>query len=288
MLSSKKFNMNTKLISFFVGAFCVVSLYADNNPEGARQGAMGGTGVTTKDVWGIYHNQATLAFLKDPAMGFFYENRFLNSIGDEGFAFVMPTEKSGAFGLNVNYLGVQTYSDMKVGLAYALALSPKFSLGMQLDYFHSQYGDIYNRTNDFLPEVGFLAEPFDGFFVGAHIFNPWSIASNRDDMSELPTVFRIGMGYKIAKNVFTTLETEKDMDYKARYRFGLEYLYQEKVSFRFGVASNPGLLSFGIGYQFGKFRADIGFYSHPELGITPQVSLNYVFGSNVNIGAAEL
>ena len=154
MMNSKRFNMNIRLISFFVGILCAVSLFADNNPEGARQGAMGGTGVTTKDVWGIYHNQATLAYLKNPTMGFFYENRFLNAIGDEGFAFVIPTEKSGVFGLNVNYLGVQTYSDMKVGLAYALALSPKFSLGMQLDYFHSQYGHIYDRTNDFLPEVG--------------------------------------------------------------------------------------------------------------------------------------
>ncbi len=280
--------MNIKLISIIIYVLSCLSVNADNNPEGARQGAMGGTGLTTKDVWGVYHNQASLAFLKNPTMGFFYENRFSNAIGDEGFAFVVPTDKSGVFGFNINYLGVQTYSDMKVGLAYALALSPKFSLGMQLDYFHSQYGDIYDRTNDVLPEIGFLAEPFEEFFVGAHIFNPWSIASNRIDMSELPTVFRIGLGYNIAKNVFTTLETEKDMDYKARYRFGIEYLYHEKVSFRFGVASNPNLLSFGVGYSFGKFKADIGFYSHPELGITPQISLNYIFGGETDNNVRKL
>ena len=275
MMNLRKLIMNIKLISLFTAICLPLVLWADNNPEGARQGAMGGTGVTTKDVWGIYHNQATLAFLEKPTMAFFYENRFLNTISDEGFAFVLPTAKSGAFGINVNYLGVQTYSDMKLGLAYALALSPKLSLGMQLDYFHSQYGDIYNRTNDILPEIGFLAEPIDGFFIGAHIFNPWTIVSNRSDVSDLPTIFRIGIGYRVAENVYTALETEKDMDYKPRYRFGLEYLYQEKVFFRFGVASNPNLLSFGVGYLFGKFRADISFYTHPDLGITPQVALIY-------------
>lgn len=269
--------MNIKLISFFISLLITFNVLAYNDPQGARQGSLGGTGLTICDVWSIYHNQAGLAYLKEPSVGFFYENRFLNSIGEQAFAFVMPTGKSGVFGVNINYLSVQPYSNMKTGLAYALALSPKFSVGMQLDYFHSQYGDIYNKTNDFLPEIGMLAKPTEKLFIGAHIFNPWAIKSNRNDIADLPTIFRIGIGYKIAENVWTTIETEKDMDYKPRYRFGLEYFYSEKVFFRIGVASNPNNLTFGLGYQFGKFRADIGFYTHPELGITPQVSLNYVF-----------
>jgi hypothetical protein len=85
------------------------------------------------------------------------------------------------------------------------------------------------------------------------------------------------LGYHALQKIWISMETEKETNLPAIWKLGLEVETLEHLFLRAGLATNPFLSSFGIGYRLGGFQADIAFSFHPQLGFTPHVSLNYSF-----------
>ncbi len=110
--------------------------------------------------------------------------------------------------------------------------------------------------------------------MAAHLANPMSQEIVEDD--QLPTVFKIGASYRPSKNVLLSAEIEKDIDFEARIKFGIEYLLVEAFAIRAGFSSNPSSFSFGIGYNIKKtFKIDIGANYHQILGFSPGLGIIY-------------
>ena len=86
------------------------------------------------------------------------------------------------------------------------------------------------------------------------------------------------MGYNFRDKAFLAIETEKDIDYNPVFKAGLEFRLIEKLMLRAGISTNPVQNSFGITYSLGKFKVDIAFATHRELGMIPFVSVGYDFG----------
>jgi len=130
--------INVKILTFLlVFLFIYLISYSgnDNYPTGSRSASMGNSSVTLSDVWSTHHNQAGLAGLTKPTIGFHHENRFIvKEYGLQSLAFVLPTN-SGNFGISLSYFGYSKYNESKIGLGYAKKLSDKISFGVQLDYF---------------------------------------------------------------------------------------------------------------------------------------------------------
>ncbi len=286
----KSMTLNTKLISLLALVLFGFGKarsqgYMEYQPAGARQGAMGGSGVALVDVWSAEHNQAALAFVENPAVGFFYENRF-TTIGAQSFAGVLPMNNS-ALSFTTDFLGVKNYSSLTIGAAYSLKLQENISMSAKINYHHSQTSEVsYLRTNAITEELGFYAGLSDNFSLGAHIFNLVPIYISKAD-SGFGTVFSVGMLYKPAEKVSVLFDLDKDTRYPLIYRGGVEYLYKDKLMFRAGISSSKyaydsylqryNSYSFGIGYIFKSFRMDLSFYNHYLLGFTPQFSMNYYF-----------
>jgi hypothetical protein len=47
-----------------------------------------------------------------------------------------------------------------------------------------------------------------------------------------------------------------------------------------GMATDPSLLTFGVGYYLPKVHIDLAFSRHEMLGYTPHFSLSYTFGTS--------
>lgn len=259
------------LISFACSA-------GDNPPLGARSMGMAGCGTALHaDVWGVQNNQASLAELESMQFGIFYESRFLMSeLGMKAFAGGMPT-KFGSFGLNVNSFGYSLYGETKAGLAYARKLGERFSMGVQLDYFNTRLGENYGSTSAVGGEIGILAEPVKNLTVGLHLFNPTRARLSGSGDERIPTIMRFGMSYKFSEQVFIIAEAEKDIDYKATWRAGVEYRPLPAFYIRAGAASNPNLVSMGFGVIMKKFRLDVASSFHSVLGFSPSLGLQYGF-----------
>jgi hypothetical protein len=69
----------------------------DNYPFGGSAAGMANAAVTLYDFWSTSHNQAGLSRIENPAVGVYFENRFLvDELSLGAGAFVVPTS-SGVF-----------------------------------------------------------------------------------------------------------------------------------------------------------------------------------------------
>jgi hypothetical protein len=249
----------------------------ENYPIGGRQAGMGFTGVAFADAWSATHNQAGLALLDKPTLGIFYENRFvMKELGLKAGVFALPT-KSGTFAINLMQFGYSKYNESKIGIAYAKSLGKRFSLGIQIDYLNTFFSEEYGNKGTAIAELGFLAQPIDNLFIGAHIYNISRSKIAAYNNERVPTLLTVGMAYKFSEKVLCSVEAEKDFDYKAIFKVGMEYQFIENVFVRAGVTSNPNQMCIGIGYILKRFKADVSFSTHQVLGVSPHVGFTYTF-----------
>ncbi len=250
--------------------------------SGARQGGMSGSGVIISDIWSSTNNQAGLADLKGFSAGLFYSNIFnMPDLKDIAFALSAPTEKYGTVGLNYSYNGNEFSNFSKFGLAYAKRLGKRITAGIQLDYL--RFAQLtYGNSGVAIGEIGFIAEPIENLYIGAHVFNPWraKLSGTNDYVS---SVIRIGTGYYFSKKVLFTAETEKDIDKPIVFRAGTEYNPIAGLFVRAGVALNPVKYSFGLGYNYKGVTVDIAYINHNILGYYMQFGLGYTLKKHSEI-----
>ena len=248
----------------------------DNYAIGGRSAGLANASVTFSDLWALHHNQAGLASIKTPRGGFFYESRFtLADLSIRGAAIAIPTN-TGTFGISASAFGSELYGEGKYGVAYGRQLGPRINAGVQLNYHSFRIGEGYGNTNAFSVEIGIQSKLTDKLWLGAHVFNPnrAKVADFNDE--RIPSIFRFGLRYDFSEKVLAAVELEKDIDFDAVVKVGLEYHVVEYLYLRAGIATNPQLSTFGFGLQLQQFKLDVATSIHSTLGYSPQISLMYV------------
>jgi len=267
-----------KNVCSFIFCFLPILMLAQHSQTpttGARGAAMGGVGVTFSDINSVFGNQAGLAHLESAAAVVFAERRFIESpINSLSAAFAYPVG-FGTFGLSVNTFGVKNYQEQKIGLAYARRLFNNLSIGAQFDYLNTNI-PLYGTRGAISLEVGLQAQILKDLQFGFHLYNPLEIEIAED--SFLPTIYRAGLLYTPSEFVLLTAEVEKDIDYVARFRAGIEYRFSDLFFMRTGFATAPTLVSLGLGLSLqGGLAVDVAASYHQVLGISPSVGVTYDF-----------
>ncbi len=264
------------LLVFLCCSIFQLSGQKDNVCIGGRSAAIGNASVTLTDFWSVHNNQAGMAYYKKIAAGLYYENRFLlKETGLKCLSVVIPVKKAGVFGLNVSNFGFNLYNESKIGLAYAMAFSERISAGVQLDYIYSHMGDNYGNIGLLTFEVGLRAKIYKELVLAVHVFNPANLRLVKGNSEHIPLIYKIGLSYSFADKALIATEVEKDMNFKPVFKAGAEYKVARPVCLRIGIATNPMSYSFGVGFEFYKFKLDISASRHPQLGFSPQASLIY-------------
>jgi hypothetical protein len=261
------------LILIFYCSITKVFSIQDQKIEEGKAAAMGNTSVTLTDVWSIYHNQAGLGYLENMSIGAFHQSGFIKEQNIQGIAFALPT-KTGTIGASYSYYGFSQYNEMQVGLAFGRSFTKYFSIGLQLNYLHTQIAGNYGTENTVNFEVGILSQPIENLLIGAHVYNP---SHSKMGDEEIPTIFNIGISYLFSEKVLFAIGTEKDLNQDAIFKAGIDYNLIEFVSLQAGISTNPAKYSFGIGFHYDKINAHVGFMNHQTLGYTPSFTLSYGF-----------
>lgn len=265
------------LLLFFALLHFGVTAGNDNISLGARSAALAGASVTLSDLWSTQNNQAGLANRDTIEVGIYAERKFnLPQLGYNAFAGVLPI-KGGTFGLSYSRLGYSKYNENKVGLAFAKKLGEHISAAVQIDYLSKYIGDGYGKNGAFAAEFGIQAKLAKGLTIGAHVFNPTRAKSADYNKEKIPTIIKAGLQYAFSEKVFWAIESEKDIDYKANFKTGIEYRVIPQFYLRGGISTQPTLSSFGFGLVLKNFNLDVAANYHQELGFTPHVGLSYGF-----------
>lgn len=264
----------------YILLFTTVSLYAvnDNYPSGARASGLSNSGVVLKDLWSNYHNQAGLTGIDKFTLGFHYENKYIVSqYGLHSLAVAIPTQR-GTIGASVTFFGYSKYNESKISLAFGKPFGNKFSAGIQLDLLNIYQAEDYGNSTTLAVEAGILAEPIQGLFIGAHVYNPTMSYYQTFEPEKVPTIFQVGAGYYFTEKLFIIVEAEKDLEQKPVFQGGVEYHLIKSIYTRFGVSTfEMSSYSFGVGFVYKGINADIAFSQHQILGYTPHISFSYSF-----------
>jgi len=271
--------MLSQVAGFFLYIICCLPLQAGNENylAGARSSALSSASVTLCDAWSTFYNQAGLAFLEAPVAGFHFENKFLvKEYAMQAGTLAIPF-KPGAIGVSYRFFGYSKYYEAKFGLAYARKFANHFAVGVQVDYFQTHIAEGFGNYNAVTAEIAILAEPFENVKVGAHLFNPTKVKDNAPAEEKIPVIMRIGIGYSFEEKASLFFETEKNIIQEPVYKGGLEIKTIGDLYFRGGFSSGYEQYSFGLGYTYKKFFADLAFTKHFYLGFTPHVSVSFQF-----------
>ena len=251
---------------------------SNNYPAGARSMALSHASVSFSDTWAAFHNQAGLAGIKTISAGFYYESKFgIEELELAAGSVVLPLQ-SGVFGFSLYQFGTGTFRENKFGLAFSKRLSPKWSTGIQIDYY-SQLLPENNAASGFPTiEGGVLFKASEKFHLAAHAFNPVSGGFEYPSgKMELPFTIKAGGHYSFDETVLVAFGAEKDKLKPLVVKWGIEYLPAENLAIRIGASGKPFNYTAGFGYKTGKLSADIGFGYHGSLGITPSLSVQFIF-----------
>jgi hypothetical protein len=267
------------LLAIVLFNFTLIKSYAvgDNPPLGARYAGMGGISTVVPDVFSVWHNQAGLAEVKNVSAGVIYQNDFMvKELQLSAFSFAIPT-LTGTLAAGYSVFGYSKYNESRLGLAFGKPFGKKLSVGVQVNYHNIYIAEGYGNKGTVTVEGGILSKPIDNLTLGVSLFNPTRQKITDDGYERLPTLMKAGIGYQVSTNAFLCFETEKQLDYKAINRFGMEYKVPENFWLRTGVAVNPCFFSFGMGYAIKKLKFDLAFTRHYILGYSPHISLDYKF-----------
>lgn len=257
----------------------VISLSTGNlSPIGSRSAGMGRSSVAITDFWGAMNNQAGIALFDKPAVGIYYENRFLlNELSTKSIAGILPT-KYGVIAVTYNHFGYSLYNNQKVGLAYARAFGNNLRIGLQLDYLQTILGNNYGSKGNVTFELGIQTDVNEKITIGAWVFNPIMVKLADFDDEKLPAVFRVGFAWHISDIFLATVEAEKNTAINpVMFRGGLEYELNKKFFFRTGFSTRKEIFSFGVGINLKHLIFNISAIMHESLGFSPQTSLIFQF-----------
>lgn len=251
------------------------SIYAQEaySPVGASAGGMAGASTAIGNIWATFNNPANLSGIENLSAGVNYENRFrIREMGLGSITAVLPTDY-GVFGLAFNQSGSNLYSQSFLGLAYGRSFGERFRAGVRLDALYTHLAEGYGRRTDISFALGVAMDLTKEFVIAAMLSNPMRVKIAKDFDERLPAIYRLGLAYKIEKNLTLTVEAEKDIRYKPSVRTGIEYRVKEIASIRAGIGTNPLNHAFGFGFNFGSFTFDIAAIRHEVLGYSPQASV---------------
>jgi len=252
----------------------------DPSARGGRSAGMAFNSATATDFWGVFNNQASMAWDSKLSAGVFFENKFfVSEMNTRGFGLTLPATKHDAFGLTFSQYGYSAYNETKVGLSYAKAFADKVAAGIQFDYLRTASSLENGSQGVFTFEFGLQSKVSRKMTIGFYAFNPiHSVLSDYNGYTEyVPVVMRFGLSYQFSDKFTLETEIEKDLHHDAIIRIAGDYKLNDMFYVRGGLSTGVVQYSFGIGTQWKGFSFDISSAYHQVLGVSPAVSLSYDF-----------
>lgn len=224
------------------------------------------------DVFSFGANQAALSGISAVTAGVYGERRFLlQELGYYQAVLALPTP-SGNFGFKGSYLGSGAHYEAQVGLAYGRKLGEKVAVGAQFNY-HALQVRGYGGASAVSFEAGVLFRISPELHVGVHAANPTAARLGKSGEERLASLYSAGVGYVVSERFLLAGEVLKVEGAALDVHGGMQYNFDQRLFARCGFTSQTSSYYFGLGILLNTLRLDAAASVHPQLGITPGLSL---------------
>ena len=259
-------------------AFTCLQIFIYGQSNGARSTAMGDMKLGLSDLFSAVNNQAMLPEIRAFSVGINVHNQYLiKNLNTGVLALAIPIGK-GTSAINFTTYGYQLYRENKLGLSYAMALSPVFSIGISINYHSLRLGEGLGMEYSIYPDIGLNYKPTDKLNIGIQ-FQNITLSTKVKQLDELwPVSGRLGLIYFINAKLLIGVQGNVYTNRPLEINSGLEYNFSDHFSFRFGFASQPARASLGIGFRLQLFQVDLASSYQANLGFTPSINLIFVNG----------
>ena len=228
------------------------------------------------DAFSFTLNQASLAQVKNAAVGIFGERRFLlNELSFYNAVIALPTS-SGNFGLKTLYYGSESYNETQLGLAYGRKLGTKLDIGAQFNYNGISINS-YGNASIISIEIGTMLHLTNQVHTGFHINNPVGVKFGKDQQEKMPSVYTIGIGYDASEKFLISAEIVKEENQDVTVNAGIQYRLIPQLHTRAGISAANGMTWIGVGFFYKNFRVDLSSSYHPKLGLSPGLLMLFNF-----------
>jgi hypothetical protein len=241
---------------------------------GARAQGMGNCASGLFDVWGVFNNMAGIAQLNQPIASFSYDVRSALPGANRAAAVLGVPIKTSVIGGGVFRFGDDLYSESILTAGYGNQLGLA-ALGAQVNYIQYR-AEGFGSKGVVSFNFGGIAEITPQLSVGAHITNINQPRINTDN-ERLPSLLTAGLVFKPTDKVLIATELEKDLDYKATWKLGAEYVFHTKFTARTGFNVYPRASFFGLGFKTNRFVIDYALQHSTLLNFGHQATVSYQF-----------
>ena len=244
--------------------------------RGAKSTGLGGLGVSFQEPDGYLSNSSALGSLQEAAVSVHTQSRFAGTgIRAGSVQAILPSGSNAAFGLNMEWYGLPEYLQQLLRFGYGRALSPGLTIGASIHYM-SWYISQVEPARKFGFDAGLTFKINRDLMFSWSSFNPFNPGKGAHHAS--PGTHLAGLTCTISKLVFLYAEWEKTDNRPWKTRVALEYRIVPVLSLRMGVSTKPAGLGCGFGLQLDpRMALDISMAFHPALGVSPSLSLRYIF-----------
>ncbi len=244
------------------------------NVSGARMAALSGSAITQSDAFSGFNNLSASAQMKGMSCAFYGQMPYsISEIKDAGVS-ILQHLGTGVMGVVFRSYGNTEFNRQGMNLGYAVPLSNKFKASASLGYSLTRISSGYGKAQTLWASIGATYDVRKDWKWAAVIDLPASALKNDE---ELPATLRLGTTYSFAEQVALSAQVISTTNAQASlsYSFGLEYIPIEVFSLRFGMNTFWQTWSMGVGTKFRNCSFDAAAVVHPQLGLTPQISLTY-------------
>ena len=267
--------MRLLLTLFLLSSFSLIQAQRGNTLDfGARSLSLGGISTTLDGSDALFANFAQVAFDDRYHVIASTSRRFnLSELTTSSIAGSYPIQGVGHLGARFTNYGFEGFKEQQLSIKYARKLLNSLSIGAHFDLNLIQIEGLgSNSTLSF--GVAFAGRIDENTTYGISIFNPEKVEITTD--SEIASAIRVGLSRSINSKLKLYLDAEKIIDAPLNIIAGVEYQPAELLQIRLGTSTNPGSISFGLGYTIGRnLRLDGGSQYSTLLGFTPGASINY-------------
>lgn len=227
------------------------------------------------DVFSILTNTASLAQLKSSSAGLVSERRFLMDELNTCAALLGVVVPRGRFALKILYAGFSECKQTQAGLAYARRLGQYVDAGVQFSYHGFQITG-YGGAAELSVEAAVVFHVTEKLNAGISIFNPGNLKFGPGSEERLPALYKLGMGYEASPIAFVSAEIIKEEFRPVDAKIGIRYRVHPLLFVKAGVSTATSSIWTGAGIVRRSLHLDMAISYHPVLGVSPQLSLQFV------------
>lgn len=186
----------------------------------------------------------------------------LSALDDKTLSLQLPLGAGTALAA-YSHRGTVDYHEQQAMAAYVMPLTNGLRAGMSARWLQRGTSDAHYESRQWLAPSALLQASWQATSLTL-------LAGTRPWDESRPWRMHLQAAYRPLPQLLTIAELE--CEERTRMRLGMEYIY-DCWQLRGGMATQPVVLTFGLGMRRPHYSIDLAVEVHSALGITPQTTL---------------